>query len=255
MTELLTDRTAVVTGGASGNGRAIARTMADHGADVVVADVREEPREGGEPTHEVIESETDRTAVFVECDVTSYEDTLAAAEVAAELGGLDAWVNNAGVLRLGDVTEVTEEDYDVLMGINLKGVFLGTKAAAEYMDTGAIVNISSTVGLVGQPGNSLYSASKGGVTLFTYAHAGELAPDIRVNAVHPGTTETMMVTEDIEILGTEHGEEELEEIALNRFGRSEDVANAVTFLASDMASYVTAESLLVDGGIVNARPR
>lgn len=250
---IFTDETAVVTGAASGNGRAIARKLATYGADVVVADIREEPREGGEPTHERIETETDRRAQFVECDVTNLDDLVSVMEAAESLGGVDIMVNNAGVIRTGRISELTESDYDFVMAVNLKGVFFGSKVAAEWMDGGSIVNISSTAGSVGEAENTLYSAAKGGVTLFTYALAGELAPDIRVNAVHPGTTKTQMVTEDVEVIGTERGESHQEEIPMNRFGRPGDVADAVAYLASDLASYVTGESLLVDGGLVNAR--
>jgi len=253
MARLLGDQTAVVTGAASGNGRAIARELATHGADVVVADVREEPRSGDVPTHGWIQSETDQDATFVECDVTDYDDIQAAMDGAEQFGGIDIMVNNAGVIRPGKLDELTVEDYDFLMEVNLKGIFLGTKVAAERMDSGSIINISSSVGIIGQPGNSIYSASKGGVALFTYSHAAELGPEIRVNAVHPGTTETKMVTEDIPLIGTEEGRKKKRDIPMERWGEPEDIAGAVVFLASDLASYITAESILVDGGLVNTR--
>jgi NAD(P)-dependent dehydrogenase (short-subunit alcohol dehydrogenase family) len=118
MSQLLTNQTAIVTGGASGIGRMIALTFADHGADVVVADIRETPREGGEPTHERITTETDQTAVFVECDVTEREDLEAAVDAAEEFGGLDIMVNNAGIHSETPFFEITEEEFDQLMDIN-----------------------------------------------------------------------------------------------------------------------------------------
>jgi NAD(P)-dependent dehydrogenase (short-subunit alcohol dehydrogenase family) len=227
--------------------------LADYGADVVIADIRKQPRDDGTPTHELIEEETDRRATYVECDVTTYEDHLRAMDAAQDFGGVDVLVNNAGVLRPGELTELSEEDFDFIMDVNLKGVFFGSKAAAEQMDTGSIINISSDAAFVGQPGNSVYCASKAGVMLFTYAHAAELAPDIRVNAIHPGATETSMTTEDIDLIGSEGGEERLQDIPMERWGRPEDIAGTVVYLASDLASYVTAESILVEGGIVNTQ--
>ncbi|MUV56201.1 SDR family oxidoreductase [Halogeometricum sp. CBA1124] len=254
MSELLSGMTAVVTGAASGNGREIALTFAEHGADVVVTDVREEPRESGQPTHELITETTDRDAVFVRCDVTDLSDVREAVNAADAFGGIDVMVNNAGILKMGHITDLSVDEYDAVMDVNAKGVFLGCKAAAEKMlegKGGSIVNISSTAGIVGGAENSLYCASKGAVRLLTYALAAELGPSIRVNAIHPGTTETQMVTEDIEIIGTEKGEKQQEDIPLGRFGMPEDIANAAVYLSSDLADYVTGESLLVDGGVLH----
>ncbi|MWG33396.1 SDR family oxidoreductase [Halomarina oriensis] len=253
MSRLLGGSTVVVTGGASGNGRAIALTVAEYGADVVVADRRRDPREGGRPTDELVASETDGRATFVECDVTSLDDVREAVGAADEFGGIDVMVNNAGIIKMGHITDLTVEDYEAVMGVNARGVFLGCKAAAERMmegDGGSIVNVSSTAGIVGVPNNSIYCASKGAVRLLTYALATELGPDIRVNAIHPGTTETQMVTSDVEIVGTEKGERQQESIPLRRFGRPNDVADSVVYLSSDLASYVTGASLVVDGGVL-----
>lgn len=254
MSSDLTDQAAVVTGAASGNGRAIALAMADAGADVVVADVREEPRAGGTPTHERIEDETDREARFVDCDVTERGDLVGAVDAAEAFGGLDVMVNNAGIIRTGPIGDLTEADFEAVMDVNVMGVFLGSQVAAERLRGrgGAIVNLSSMVGIVGAAKNSLYCASKGAVRLFTYALAAELGPDgVRVNAVHPGPVDTAMIREDAPIVGTERGDVYEETIPLGRFGRPEDVAEAVVYLASDRAGYVTGSSLVVDGGLAN----
>lgn len=254
MTDLLTDRVAVVTGGASGNGRAIARAYAEHGADVVVADVREAPRRGGTPTHELVER-AGRTAEFVDCDVTDRADLAAAVEAAERLGGVDVMVNNAGVFRQEAFLEVTETEFERLLDVNLKGTFFGAQVAAERMvesDGGVILNLSSVAGLRGSGGFTTYAASKGAVRLLTYALADELGPgDVRVNAIHPGIIDTAMTAEDVPLVDGEAGDALVEQIPSGRFGEPEDVADAALYLASDLADYVTGESLVVDGGLTN----
>lgn len=256
MTELLSGKTAVITGGMSGNGRAIARLFAEHGADVVVADVREEPREASVPTHEIIQEETDAQVTFVKCDVTDRGDLVAAIDAAEEFGGVDVMVNNAGIFRGEDFLSVSEEEFDQLIDINVKGVFFGTQVAAERMQDeggGSIINLSSVAGLTGTGEHVSYCTSKGAVRLMTYSTADALGPDgIRVNAIHPGVIETAMTTEDVPIIGTDEGEAYLEMIPSRRFGEPEDVADAALFLASDLSSYVNGESLVVDGGMTNS---
>jgi NAD(P)-dependent dehydrogenase (short-subunit alcohol dehydrogenase family) len=127
MSELLSGRTAVITGGSSGNGREISLRFAEEGADVVVADIRDTPRQGGEPTHERIPAETDAQASFVECDVTNVDDFETAMDAADEFGGVDIMVNNAGIFRSDEFTEITEEEYNQTMDINVKGVFFGAQ--------------------------------------------------------------------------------------------------------------------------------
>lgn len=250
MTERLSGDVALVTGASSGNGRAIALTFAEEGASVTIADVREEPRKGGTPTHELIE-ERGGNAQFVETDVSDVDAMQRAIDETVEtFGSLDVMVNNAGVFPgLQPVSDVDEEDYDWLMNINLKGTLFGSKLAAEVMrdqeDGGAIVNLSSIAGLNGFDDSPLYCASKGGVANLTRELAMELGPDgIRVNAINPGVIETAMTTEDEEVAGTM-----TETIPLRRDGLPEDVADAALFLASDEASYVSGHNLVVDGGL------
>ena len=257
MSDLLRGKTAVVTGASSGNGRAIARTFAENGADIVVADIREEPRLGGTPTHEIIPEETDASASFVECDVTSNDDLRAAVAEADEYGGIDVMVNNAGIFTHSeDLLGVTEDEYRTMMDINTKGPFFGSQFAAEKMlesGGGNIINLSSINGDVGTKSNIPYCASKGAVRVMTYALADALAPDIRVNAIHPGMIETAQIVKDYDHLEEEKEKERLDTIPLGRQGRPEEIAKAALFLASDLASYVNAASLVVDGGVVNTR--
>jgi NAD(P)-dependent dehydrogenase (short-subunit alcohol dehydrogenase family) len=260
MSRLLEGQTAVVTGGASGFGRAISRTYARNGADVVVADVRETPREGGTPTHELIREETDRTAHHVECDVTDPEDLEVAVTAAGELGGIDVMVNNAGIFRVEEFLDVTEAQFDEMMSINVKGVFFGAQAAARAMletGGGSIVNMSSVAGMNGTDLAPTYCASKGAVRLLTYALADRFGGEgIRVNAIHPGLSKTQLMDDSMlgeGIRGRVYDFVLKQLIPQGRYGEPQDVANAALFLASDLASYVNGESLLVDGGFSTTR--
>ncbi|MCD2201696.1 SDR family oxidoreductase [Halobacterium sp. KA-4] len=252
MTDLLEDQTAVITGAASGNGRGIAQRFAEHGADVICADIRETPREGGTPTHERINMKTDQEAVYVECDVSDIGDLNSAVEAAEQYGGIDCMVNNAGITHTGEFLNVDEDIFDRLINVNLKGTFFGTQAAAERMvenGGGTVINLSSLAGYRGYGDFPTYCASKGGIRLLTYALADRLGPEgIRVNVLHPGLIETKMSTEDNPMLGTDETEALLETIPLRREGQPEDVADAALYLASDLSSYVNGESHAVDGG-------
>lgn len=254
MSGLLTNKTAVVTGGASGIGRGIALKLATHGANVVVADVQETPRTPNtEPTLEVIEDETDSQGLFVECDVTNYDDLVGAVGAADEFGGIDVMVNNAGIVHPVDFFETTDDDFAMLIDVNLKGAYFGCQAAGERMverGSGSIINVASTAAEQGfvEPGSILYSAAKGGVKSMTFGVAELLGPEVRVNAIQPGFTDETGLAEN-------HPEEAARaraaETSLNRLGTPDDLGNVAVFLASDLSSYVTAEGIIVDGGWVN----
>lgn len=252
MSNLLNGQTIVVTGGASGNGRAIAVSAAKAGARaVIVADIQDMPREGGRATHELVQ-DLGVQSTFVKVDVSQVCEFQQVIEAADEFGGITCMVNNAGILQPKPFLDVTEADFDRLMDINLKGVFFGAQAAARSMIAGGrrgtIINMSSVAGLLGSAPLSAYSASKGAVKLLTYSLAGALGPEgIRVNAVHPGVIETEMTLGDMDIAN----EASAKSIPLRRNGRPRDVADAVIYLASDMSSFVNGTSLVVDGGVYN----
>lgn len=255
MDAMLTDKTAVVTGGSSGLGRAIALTFAEHGADVVIADKQEEPRKAAVPTQEAIEARTSRDATFTECDVTNPEELETAVAVADQLGGIDVMVNNAGILAHQDFLDISYDDYRALMDVNAAGVFFGSQAAARKMvendSGGAIINMSSIAGISGRGGLTTYCASKGAVRLMTYAIADELSPNgIRVNALHPGTVNTSLTSDDLGLFEDENGDE-ASGSSTYPVGEPANVADCALFLASDMATFVNGASLVVDGGRVN----
>ncbi|MGM0591347.1 MAG: SDR family NAD(P)-dependent oxidoreductase [Halobacteriota archaeon] len=255
MDELLTDCVAVVTGAASGNGRSIAVRLAEEGADVVVADIRESPRESGPTTVERIEDETDAAATFVKCDVTDLDDLRAAVDAAEELGGIDVMVNNAGVFSHNDVFEVTEDEYQRIMDVNVKGTFFGAQIAGQRMaesDGGKIVNMSSTSGIRGVGNWVTYCASKGAIRLMTYALADAMGPyGIRVNAIHPGIIDTQMTHQDVPRTPAEI-DDIVESLPSRRRGTPDDVAAATVYLASDLSEYVNGHSLVVDGGLTTS---
>jgi len=247
MSGLLDGKVAVITGAASGMGRAFAGAFAKEGAKaIVVADVIEEPREGGETTVELVEA-AGASAVFVRTDVTKPADLAAAVAATEPFGGLDILVNNAGIFRNKPIAEVTEADYDLLLGINLKGTYFGAQAAAKAFAAqgrgGVILNMSSVAGIQGNAGFSLYNSSKGGVRLLSYSLAEELGPlGVRVVAIHPGTIETTMTTTDVPVI-------DLATTPLGRNGQPDEVARTAVFLASDQASFISGTSVVVDGGL------
>jgi NAD(P)-dependent dehydrogenase (short-subunit alcohol dehydrogenase family) len=241
------DTSVLVTGASSGIGRAIATRFGAEDATVTIADVRKEPREGGQPTHELIDD-----ARFFECDVSDAQAVRSAIEGTVDtVGRLDVMVNNAGVYPGNQPIETAEPaDYDRLMEINCRGTYFGCRFAAQAMrpndDGGAIVNISSIAGLVGFPNASSYCTSKGAIANLTRSLAVELGGEgIRVNAINPGVIETAMTTQDATVVGSM-----TDQIPLDRDGVPEDIAGVATFFASDDASYITGHNLVVDGGYI-----
>jgi len=250
--KLLDGAVAVITGASSGNGRAIATAFAREGAKAIICcDIQQEPREGGLPTDKLV---TDMGCIgrFLPVDVAKLEQLKKAIDAAEEFGGVNILVNNAGILSTVPLLEVSEEEFDRSIAINIKGVFFASQIAAYSMilgkRQGSIINLSSVSGLRGTSELPVYSTSKGAVQLMTFALAAALGPhNIRVNTINPGIINTRMTQQDMYMMSPDA----LQGIPLQRFGEPLDVANTAVYLASRLATYVTGASLLVDGGMTN----
>lgn len=242
----LLGKVALVTGGGQGIGRSVALMLARHGSDVAVSDVNVEMAQS---TIEEIEK-IGRRALAVEANVARFEDgERMVRETVDSLGRIDILVNNAGITRDGLMLRMSEEDWDLVLDVNLKGAFNCTRAAVRHMAkqrSGKIVNIASVVGLMGNAGQANYAASKAGLIGFTKTVAREFASrGITVNAVAPGYIDTPM-TQAL----PEKVKEELQKlIPLDRLGTPEDVANAVLFLVTNASDYVTGQVVHVNGGL------
>ena len=239
-------KTAIITGAARGIGQAIAVDLATKGANIVICDLQEEWLE---ETAEAVKK-TGKKVICKELDVTNHDAAQSVfQEIASEASSIDILINNAGITRDGLLMRMSEADWDAVLAVNLKGAFNCTKAATRTMmkqRSGAIVNIASVIGITGNAGQANYSASKAGVIALTKSVARELASrNIRVNAVAPGFITSKMtdaLSEEVRgnLLGT---------IPLKRFGKPENVARVVSFLASDQAEYITGEVVNISGGM------
>jgi cyclopentanol dehydrogenase len=243
----LKGKVALISGGARGQGAAEARLFVGEGAKVIIGDVLD--AEAAKTADEINSRAGARAALAVHLDVTRAADWRAAVEAGTrEFGGLDILVNNAGIAFMGGVENTSEEEWDSVINVNQKGVWLGMKFAVPAMRQrggGSIVNISSIYGIIGSPGSAAYHASKGAVRLLTKAAAAQYAADkIRVNSVHPGVILTPMV----EQASREFLQPVIDMAPMKRVAQPEEVGWCVVFLASDEASFVTGAELVVDGG-------
>ncbi len=243
----LNDKVALVTGSARGLGQAIAIKLAEAGADLALCDLK---AEWVEETAEKVKALGQRA----ECYGVNVADGESVATgikaIEKDFGKIDVLVNNAGITKDGLMMRMSEDDWDAVLNVNLKGTFLCTKAAMRGMmkqRSGTIVNIASVIGLMGNAGQANYAASKGGVIAFSKTVAKELSSrNVRCNAVAPGFIRTAMT----DALDEDVQNKMKELIPLSRFGEPEDVANVVLFLASDASAYVTGQVISTCGGMV-----
>jgi 3-oxoacyl-[acyl-carrier protein] reductase len=241
---LVDGKTAVITGGAGGLGLAMAHTLLDEGANVVLTDVSPDALERA--VADLDRPERTATALGSASDP---EAVSAAAAVALEsFGSLDVWVNNAGFTRDATMRKMTLEDFDSVIDVHLRGAWLGTREAARIMrerGSGSIINVSSISGKVGNIGQTNYSAAKAGIVGLTKAAAKEVGfAGVRVNAIQPGIISTPMT----DAMPDRIRESRLAEVPLGRFGQPSEVANVVLFLASDLSSSLTGIVIEISGG-------
>jgi 3-oxoacyl-[acyl-carrier protein] reductase len=243
----LANHIAVVTGAGRGIGRAIALKFAQEGADVVVVS---RTQENSEKVAAEIRALGRKAWAFAVDVADSAAVTAAVEKILAETPKIDILVNNAGVTRDGLIMRMSDEDWDIVLNTNLKGAFLLTKAFFRVFAkqrSGRIINITSVIGLIGNPGQANYAASKAGLIGLTQSTARELASrGVTVNAIAPGFIETDMTS----VLNPALKESILKQIPAGKFGRAEDIANAALFLANPASGYVTGQVLTVDGGMV-----
>ena len=244
----LEGKNALVTGGSRGIGHAIALELARQGANVAVT--ANSSLAGAESVADEIRA-LGRNAVAAQCNIAdSGQVEKLISQVLTSLGSLDIVVNNAGVTKDALVLRMSEEDWDTVLDTNLKGTFLVTRAALKPMIKqrhGKIVNITSVIGLIANPGQANYSASKAGIIGFTRTIAKEVASrNIQANCVAPGFIETAMT----DALSQEQRDNIIKEIPANRLGSPQDIANVVAFLCSPSASYITGQTITVDGGMI-----
>lgn len=243
----LEGKVALVTGGSRGLGKAIALKLASLGADIIINYTSNSSK--AEEVKKEIEA-LGRRAEIIQADISDFNKAKELVEAGLEMfGHIDVLVNNAGITKDNLILRMSEEDFDSVINVNLKGAFNVTKAAIRSMlktKDCSIINISSVVGVAGNPGQTNYAASKAGLIGFTKALAKEVAKkNVRVNAVAPGFIDTDMTGK----LPEETVEEYKKNIPLGKLGEADDIANAVAFFATDMSKYITGQVLVVDGGL------
>ena len=251
---LLNNKVTIVTGGASGIGEATSRRFAQEGAAVVVADTRL----GKAETVAADINDNGGHAVAIEVDVAEADSVAALVDSAVtEFGRLDVMFNNAGTLRPGTVLELDVDDWDLVMAVNVRSVYLGGKFAIPAMlasGGGSIINISSISGLVGQPTiQPVYNASKGAVRIFTKSTAVQYGKyGIRANSIHPGAIDTDMISHRIQ--GEESKNRIKNTVPLQRVAKPIEIAYGALFLASEESSYMTGSEMVIDGGVTAGAP-
>lgn len=241
---LLSNKVAVITGAGGALGIAMAKKFLAEGARLVITDLSAQRLDDA---LKLIDA-GDRVVGCV-ANATIAADTDAIVQTAvANFGGFNVWINNAGLARDATMRKMSEEDFDMVIDVHLKGAWLGTKAAANFMRDnggGSIINVSSISGKVGNPGQTNYSAAKAGMIGLTKAAAKEVGfAGVRVNAIQPG----LIVSPMLEQMPEDVQKSRLAEIPLGRFGEAAEVANAVVFLASDMSTYITGTTIEISGG-------
>ncbi len=243
----LKDKVAFVTGGGRGIGRAIALLFAKEGADIAICDVNAETLQSTQKEVEAL----GRSAITGVVDVTKASEVETFVQkILDKFKKIDILVNNAGITRDSLLVRMSESDWDLVLSVNLKGAFNCTKAVSKIMmkqRDGRIVNMASIIGIIGNPGQANYAASKGGLIALTKTVAKELASrNIRANAIAPGFIQTDMTAK----LSLEVKSEMMKYVPLAKFGTVQDVANLALFLASDDSTYITGQVIQVDGGMV-----
>lgn len=244
---MLNGKTAVVTGGSRGIGKAIALKMAEKGADVAIIYAGNE--KAAEETLCLIEQLGVKAKIY-RCDVSDFNESKNTVnEIISDFGGIDILINNAGILRDGLILSMKEEDYDAVLNTNLKGAFHMIKHTYRHFmkkRKGRIINITSVSGIIGNAGQANYSSAKAGLIGLTKSTAKELAArNITCNAIAPGFIETDMTSS----LPDKVKEEAVNAVPLKRMGTPTDIANLAAFLASDEAAYITGEVIKIDGGL------
>ncbi len=249
--QLLKGKTALITGGTAGIGKAIACLYAENGADVAIFGTNQERAEQALKEIEACKADPQQKCAYYLVDVSKSKEVESSVEqILKNWGKVDILVNNAGITRDNLLMKMTEEDWDLVVDVNLKSVYNTCKVLTRPMmkaRSGAIINITSVIGLTGNAGQANYAASKSGMIGFSKSLAKELASrGIRINCVAPGYIETQMT----QVLSDQVKEAILSKIPLSRIGQPRDIAHAALFLASDLANYITGQVITVDGGMV-----